>query len=483
MSAVVPVARRPACERPLPLRRHSRARHGPAAPTPRPTAPSAASARRRPQFAMERHVDHVARSLGPRPAHRTRAQRLRRRRRRPQPARCSRSSVSALACLEEAARRTDFRGALATVRGRPVRPGAGRRRGGARPQPVLARRRLHRQRRAAHPVPADVALARRGELEVRIAATDMGQGTLIAFAQIARPRRAACRCSLVRTALPDTAMVPDSGPTVASRTMMVVGELVARASRASSRPSSRTSRASASGRRRCATAATSCRPRGEASRSASSRASTSPPAGAASCTAAYEPLPGPGIRRGRPTAAWRTRPSAGAAMSSRSRSTPTPSRPASSRPLAVCEVGPRDPPRAVRRPGRGRHAAGPRLGRPRGDEDSRVGATSTTAWRPTSSRPRSTRPRIEAVLLENPGPTGPPAPRASASCPWTAAPRAARRHRKRHGAELTELPATPERLLVALQQQGAWRRRPGGVAAGKPPGGASASARQGEHGR
>ena len=64
-----------------------------------------------------------------------------------------------------------------------------------------------------------------GAIEVRTASTEMGQGATTILTKLAAdrldfdPRR-------VRIAPPDTARVPDSGPTVASRTAMIVGKLV-----------------------------------------------------------------------------------------------------------------------------------------------------------------------------------------------------------------------------------------------------------------
>ena len=67
-----------------------------------------------------------------------------------------------------------------------------------------------------------------GRVEVLAAATEMGQGTITVLTQLA-----AARLGLdpeqVLVAEPDTARVPDSGPTVASRTAMIVGRLVERA--------------------------------------------------------------------------------------------------------------------------------------------------------------------------------------------------------------------------------------------------------------
>jgi CO/xanthine dehydrogenase Mo-binding subunit len=64
-----------------------------------------------------------------------------------------------------------------------------------------------------------------GRVRILAASTEIGQGTNTIFAQIAS---AALKLDyeLVEMAQPDTANVPDSGPTVASRTCMIVGKLV-----------------------------------------------------------------------------------------------------------------------------------------------------------------------------------------------------------------------------------------------------------------
>jgi CO/xanthine dehydrogenase Mo-binding subunit len=66
------------------------------------------------------------------------------------------------------------------------------------------------------------------KIEVLASSTDFGQGTEGIFRQIVAD---ACGVTLddVVVHVPDTASVPDSGPTVASRTVMVVGRLLARA--------------------------------------------------------------------------------------------------------------------------------------------------------------------------------------------------------------------------------------------------------------
>lgn len=64
-----------------------------------------------------------------------------------------------------------------------------------------------------------------GRLDVRSANIEMGQGTLTAFTQIAADRVGYAPDD-VHVAEVDTARVPNSGPTVASRTVMIVGRLV-----------------------------------------------------------------------------------------------------------------------------------------------------------------------------------------------------------------------------------------------------------------
>ncbi|MFO0838010.1 MAG: xanthine dehydrogenase family protein molybdopterin-binding subunit [Phycisphaerae bacterium] len=64
-----------------------------------------------------------------------------------------------------------------------------------------------------------------GRVELLTAQTDMGQGTTTILAQVVADRLG-LTLDQVLVATPDTARVPNSGPTVASRTAMVVGQLV-----------------------------------------------------------------------------------------------------------------------------------------------------------------------------------------------------------------------------------------------------------------
>jgi CO/xanthine dehydrogenase Mo-binding subunit len=78
---------------------------------------------------------------------------------------------------------------------------------------------------------ATVALTEGGRFEVRASSTDIGQGALTIFTQITADALGVDE-SFIDVAERSTDKVPDSGPTVASRTCMVVGAVVERASRA-----------------------------------------------------------------------------------------------------------------------------------------------------------------------------------------------------------------------------------------------------------
>jgi CO/xanthine dehydrogenase Mo-binding subunit len=64
-----------------------------------------------------------------------------------------------------------------------------------------------------------------GRVRILAASTEIGQGTNTIFAQIAA-EALGLDYDLVEVTQPDTAQVPNSGPTVASRTCMIVGKLV-----------------------------------------------------------------------------------------------------------------------------------------------------------------------------------------------------------------------------------------------------------------
>ncbi len=70
-----------------------------------------------------------------------------------------------------------------------------------------------------------------GRVRVFAGSTEMGQGANTVFAQIAA-ETLGIEIDRIKIMQPDTAMVPNSGPTVASRTTMIVGKLVESAARA-----------------------------------------------------------------------------------------------------------------------------------------------------------------------------------------------------------------------------------------------------------
>ena len=71
---------------------------------------------------------------------------------------------------------------------------------------------------------------RDGVVRIFAASTEMGQGTNTIFSQIAA-EALGLGCDRIEIVQPDTAAVPNSGPTVASRTSMIVGKLVETAAR------------------------------------------------------------------------------------------------------------------------------------------------------------------------------------------------------------------------------------------------------------
>ncbi|HLA16754.1 MAG TPA: xanthine dehydrogenase family protein molybdopterin-binding subunit [Candidatus Limnocylindrales bacterium] len=75
-----------------------------------------------------------------------------------------------------------------------------------------------------------IVLTTEGQIRVLTAATEMGQGTKTILPQLAADALD-IDADLVELASVDTSIVPDSGPTVASRTTMVVGGLVIAAAR------------------------------------------------------------------------------------------------------------------------------------------------------------------------------------------------------------------------------------------------------------
>jgi CO/xanthine dehydrogenase Mo-binding subunit len=168
------------------------------------------------QFAVEAHMDVIAERLGIDPL------RLRERNAlRPGDTTATGQKVgkdcSALQVLREAGRRTAFSKKRKTLKGsnRGIGlslffHGSGFTGGG---EVKLASK-------------ASLALTARG-VEIRVASTEIGQGTRTMHAQIVADTLG-IPYEQVAVSVADTAIVPDSGPTVASRTCMIVGRLLQR---------------------------------------------------------------------------------------------------------------------------------------------------------------------------------------------------------------------------------------------------------------
>jgi CO/xanthine dehydrogenase Mo-binding subunit len=77
---------------------------------------------------------------------------------------------------------------------------------------------------------ASLELTADGRIVILVASTEMGQGTSTILPQLVAAELGLAD-EVVEIARPDTALVPDSGPTVASRTAMVVGGLLVTAAR------------------------------------------------------------------------------------------------------------------------------------------------------------------------------------------------------------------------------------------------------------
>jgi CO/xanthine dehydrogenase Mo-binding subunit len=139
------------------------------------------------------------------------------------------ASTSARACLEEAERRTGFRARWKKLE--ELRLGDGE--AGEKPRHGIGLSLYFHgagftgngERKMKSPVTA--RLLEDGRIEVATAMTDMGQGCVAVFPQIATAAGGIGPDDVTFTE-PDTAQAPDSGPTVASRTTMIVGGLIAR---------------------------------------------------------------------------------------------------------------------------------------------------------------------------------------------------------------------------------------------------------------
>ncbi|HZF14134.1 MAG TPA: xanthine dehydrogenase family protein molybdopterin-binding subunit [Thermoanaerobaculia bacterium] len=182
------------------------------------------------EFAIERQMDRIARALGLDP-YEIRDRNVVGPGDRLPTGQVLDGSTAARLCLEEAERRTGFR---ARWREREAARAGQIEGGDGAPLPGIGLALFFHgagftgngERRMQSPV--TVRLADDGRVEVLTAMTDMGQGCAVVLPQIAAAAGGLTEDDLVFVD-PDTGQVPDSGPTVASRTTMIVGGAIAKA--------------------------------------------------------------------------------------------------------------------------------------------------------------------------------------------------------------------------------------------------------------
>lgn len=173
-------------------------------------------------FGLERHMDRVAEALGMDPAA-LRAHNALRVGMQTGTGQKLVESVSAHEVLEEALKRSEWQAKRSRVRTRESQRdvkkrgiglalymhGTGFTGSGERKMKTLV----------------GIALQADGRVEVRTSSTDIGQGTATVFSQLAATSLGVSY-ERVNLAPIDTSIVPDSGPTVASRTVTIVGRVV-----------------------------------------------------------------------------------------------------------------------------------------------------------------------------------------------------------------------------------------------------------------
>jgi CO/xanthine dehydrogenase Mo-binding subunit len=179
------------------------------------------------QFAVERQMDRIARAVGLDPLE-IRLRNVLEAGDELPTGQVLDDTTSARLCLEKAAEVTDFRRRWQELEQKRVQRGDGELLRGLGLSAFFhgAGFTGNGERRMRSPV--KVALQDDGRIEVFTAMVDMGQGSAVVFPQIACEAGGLTGEDLV-FADPDTARVPDSGPTVASRTTMVVGRVLAEA--------------------------------------------------------------------------------------------------------------------------------------------------------------------------------------------------------------------------------------------------------------
>jgi len=182
-------------------------------------------------WAIERHVDAVAHALG-RDPHDLRQQNLFNEGDTTCTGQVLNVSVGGRACLDAATRAVDWQARRASIE----KYNEGQAREGKRVRRGLGISTFMHgagftgsgERRLKGKVAVDLLPG--GRLLIRSASTDIGQGTETVFRQIAASA-AGRPFETIDLENPNTTKVPDSGPTVASRTVMVVGSIVGTAAK------------------------------------------------------------------------------------------------------------------------------------------------------------------------------------------------------------------------------------------------------------
>lgn len=174
------------------------------------------------EFAVERHLDRAARSIGIDPYEIRRVNVLRPGDHLPT-GQVLDESTSILECLEQIERRTGFR-AKWTEHQRARENGAVQR--GVGLSLFFHGSGFTGNGESKMHSPVTARLDEEGRIEFLSASTDMGQGCAVVLPQIAAEATGLCLEDLSFPEL-DTLELPDSGPTVASRTTMIVGALIA----------------------------------------------------------------------------------------------------------------------------------------------------------------------------------------------------------------------------------------------------------------
>ena len=191
-------------------------------------------------FAIECHVNRIAAALGMDPAEIRRKNAVREGDVTPT-GQVLRESVGAHEVLERTLKRSGWRAARAHIDRDNAKAEAAERAGKRGPDGRRLRRGLGLalvQHGAGFTGSGEVKLASRAILDltpegwpcVKVGNTEIGQGAITTFAQIVA-QVLGLPAHRVAVHQPDTAFVPDSGPTVASRTLMVVGGLLERCAR------------------------------------------------------------------------------------------------------------------------------------------------------------------------------------------------------------------------------------------------------------